>query len=286
MKELAYYDGKIGTPDEVMIPFNDRVHFFGDGIYDATVGGNQKVYLLSDHLDRFYSSAKALKIKIPMEKEELGNLLTELLSRVEGNTHFVYWQVTRGEAPRSHVYDESMTGRLWVYIRPNTLRNPDLPISVNTRADTRFLHCNIKTLNLIPSVMYAEEAAEKGFDETILYRGDVVTECAHSNVSILKDGAFITHPNDELILRGIAKTHMIAACYRLGIQVFERPFTLKELMEADEIIVTSSSNFCLHADHIDGLPAGGKDPAALKAIQDEVIREYLAYTGKSGLFDT
>ena len=43
MKELAYYNGKIGTPDEVMIPFNDRVHFFGDGIYDATVGGNQKV---------------------------------------------------------------------------------------------------------------------------------------------------------------------------------------------------------------------------------------------------
>lgn len=35
MEALAYYDGKIGTPEELMVPFNDRVHFFGDGVYDA-----------------------------------------------------------------------------------------------------------------------------------------------------------------------------------------------------------------------------------------------------------
>ena len=77
MEALAYYDGKIGTPEELMVPFNDRVHFFGDGVYDATVGANGKVYLMQDHLDRFYTSAKALDIHIPMPKEELGKLLTE-----------------------------------------------------------------------------------------------------------------------------------------------------------------------------------------------------------------
>ena len=75
MEALAYYDGKIGTPEELMVPFNDRVHFFGDGVYDATVGANGKVYLMQDHLDRFYTSAKALDIHIPMPKEELGKLL-------------------------------------------------------------------------------------------------------------------------------------------------------------------------------------------------------------------
>lgn len=285
MKELAYYDGKIGTPDELTIPFNDRVHFFGDGVYDATVGGNHKVYLLQDHLDRFYSSAKALDIKIPMEKEELGNLLTDLLSNVEGNTHFVYWQVTRGAASRNHVYGEDMKGKLWVMIRPNKLRDPDQAIRLITREDTRFYHCNIKTLNLLPSVIAAQEAERAGVDETVFHRGEVVTECAHSNVSILKDGVFISHPNDNLILRGISKTHMIAVCYRLGIQVMERPFTLAELKDADEIIVTSSSNFCLHACELDGAPVGGKDPAALKMIQDAVIEEYLQYTGKTSIFD-
>ena len=80
MEALAYYDGKIGTPEELMVPFNDRVHFFGDGVYDATVGANGKVYLMQDHLDRFYTSAKALDIHIPMPKEELGKLLTDLLA--------------------------------------------------------------------------------------------------------------------------------------------------------------------------------------------------------------
>lgn len=285
MKELAYYDGTIGTPEELLIPFQDRVHFFGDGVYDATVGGNHRVYLLQDHLDRFYSSAKALDIKIPMEKKELGELLTSLLKMVEGETHFVYWQVTRGAGERNHVYSDEMTGKLWVMIRPNRLKDPEVPISLITMEDTRFFHCNIKTLNLIPSVMASQKAKKAGADETIFHRGDVVTECAHSNVSILKDGVFYSHPNDQFILRGISKTHMIAACYKLGIQVMEEAFSLTQLMEADEIIVTSSSNFCLHANEIDGVPAGGKDPETLKKIQDEVIKEYLSYTEKESLFD-
>lgn len=285
MKELAYYDGRIGTPEELMVPFQDRVHFFGDGVYDATVGGNHKVYLLEDHLDRFYSSAKALDIKIPMDKKELGELLTKLLSMVEGNTHFVYWQVTRGTAPRDHAYDEAMLGKLWVMIRPNKLKDPDVPIRLITMEDTRFLYCNIKTLNLLPSVLASQEALKAGAMETVLHRGDMVTECAHSNVSILKNGTFLSHPNDNLILRGVAKTHMIQACYRLGIQVLERAFTMEELMDADEVIVTSSSNFCLHADVIDGKSVGGKDPVTLKKIQDAVLEEYLEYTGRDSIFD-
>lgn len=285
MQAIAYYDGKIGAPEELMVPFNDRVHFFGDGVYDATVGANGKVYLLQDHLDRFYTSAKALDIHIPMEKAALGELLTDLLGKVDGTTHFVYWQVTRGINDRNHVYPEGMPGKLWVMIRPNHLNDPDVPIRLVTAPDTRFYHCNIKTLNLIPSVMAAQDAARRGVQETVFHRDGIVTECAHSNVSILKDGVFYSHPNDELILRGIAKTHMIQACYRLGITVMEKPYTLDDLRAADEIIVTSSSNFCLHACELDGAPAGGKDPGTLKAIQDAVLQEYYDYTGKTSVLD-
>ena len=207
-------------------------------------------------------------------------MLTQLLAQVEGTTHFVYWQVTRGINDRNHVYPEGMPGKLWVMIRPNHLNDPDVPIKLVTAPDTRFYHCNIKTLNLIPSVIAAQDAARRGVQETVFHRDGIVTECAHSNVSILKDGVFYSHPNDELILRGIAKTHMIGACYRLGITVMEKPFTLEDLRAADEIIVTSSSNFCLHACELDGVPAGGKDPATLKAIQDAVLQEYYDYTAR------
>ena len=284
MKALAYYDGKIGTPEEMTVPFNDRVHFFGDGCYDATVGANGKVYLLQDHLDRFYTSAKALDIKIPMEKEALGQLLTDLLSKVDSKINFVYWQVTRGVEERNHVYAEDLPGKLWVLIRPQMLNDPDIPIKLNDEEDTRFYHCNIKTLNLLPSVRTAQRAKLGGFAETVFHRGEIVTECAHSNVSVLKDGVFYSHPNDEFILRGIAKTHMIQACYRLGITVMEKSFTFDFLREADEIIVTSSSNFCLHADTLNGHPVGGKDPATLKAIQEEVLKEFYDYTGCTSLW--
>ena len=164
------------------------------------------------------------------------------------------------------------------------LNDPDKPIRLNSEEDTRFYHCNIKTLNLLPSVMTAQRAKLAGMSETVFHRGDIVTECAHSNVSVLKDGIFYSHPNDELILRGIAKTHMLQACYRLGITVMEKPITVDFLRDADEIIVTSSSNFCLHACEFEGKPAGGKDPATLKAIQDEVLKEFYDYTGCESLW--
>lgn len=284
MRAVAYYDGKVGAPEELMVPFNDRVHFFGDGCYDATVGANGKVYLLQDHLDRFYSSAKALDIRIPMEKQELGKLLTDLLAKVDTKVNFVYWQVTRGVEERNHVYDPQLPGKLWVLVRPLKLNDPNKAIALNDAEDTRFFHGNIKTLNLLPAVMAAQRAKLAGFQETVFHRGDIVTECSHSNVSVLKDGVLYSHPNDELILRGIAKTHMIQACYRLGIMVLEKAFTMDFLKNADEIIVTSSSNFCLQAATLNGEPVGGKDPETLKAIQEAVLQEFYDYTGCTSLW--
>ena len=80
MKYVGYYNGEIGPLEEMKIPMLDRAVYFGDGCYDATVGANGKVYLLQDHLDRFFTSAKALDINIPMSKAELGRLLTDLLA--------------------------------------------------------------------------------------------------------------------------------------------------------------------------------------------------------------
>ena len=77
---------------------------------------------------------------------------------------------------------------------------------------------------------------------------------------------------------------LLQACYRLGITVMEKPFTVDFLRDADEIIVTSSSNFCLHACEFEDKPAGGKDPATLKAIQDEVLKEFYDYTGCESLW--
>lgn len=59
----------------------------------------------------------------------------------------------------------------------------------------------------------------------------------------------------------------------------ETPYTLKELMDADEVLVTSSTKLCMSADEIDGRPVGGKAPGLLKRIQDAVKSEFLEETG-------
>ena len=243
-------------------------------------------FAADDHLDRFYNSCKLLEIPFEMSREELRAELQKCIDANEIDHGMLYWQCSRGTTYRGHQFPPaSVKPNLMIFTVPCDLIPFDKTFRLISMEDTRFLHCNIKTLNLLPSVAAAQHAKRIGVQETVFHRGDIVTECAHSNVSILKDGVFYSHPNDEFILRGIAKTHMIQACYRLGITVMEKCFTLDDLRNADEIIVTSSSNFCLHACEVDGKPAGGKDPATLKAIQSEVLREYYAYTGKTTVVD-
>ena len=146
--------------------------------------------------------------------------------------------------------------------------------------DHRFNLCNIKTLNLIPSVLANQRAAERGCDEAVLHRGSRVTECAHSNISILKDGVLRTAPTDELILPGITRKHLLALAKEHGIPTLEEPFSMVELMNADEVIVTSSSALCMKVETIDGIPVGGKDPHRLKVLQDAYLEKFQRETAK------
>ena len=191
---------------------------------------------------------------------------------------FIYFQVTRGTAVRTHEFPENVPANLWVMLKP--MGTPDLykKIRLLTQEDTRFLHCNIKTLNLLPSVMAAQKAKEAGCQEAVFHRGGRVTECAHSNCHILKDGILYTAPADNLILPGIARAHLIHVCKKLEIPVSETPYTLKEMMDADEVLVTSSTKLCVAASEIDGTPVGGRAPEALKNILDAVMDEYMEET--------
>ena len=278
MKNLGYYNGKFGEIEEMSIPMNDRVCFFGDGVYDATYSRNYKIFTLDEHVDRLYNSASLLGMNIAETKDEMKAILNEMVSKMDTGENFVYWQVTRGSGLRNHVFPENAKTNLWITISHRDIVDTYKKVKLITMEDTRFLHCNIKTLNLIPSVIASEKAKQAGCDETVFHRGDRVTECAHSNVHIIKDGVFITAPTDNLILPGIARAHLIKACRKLGIPVSETPFTVAELMDADEIIISSAGSLCLAADEIDGKKAGGRAPELLRRLQDEVLREFMEET--------
>ena len=95
---------------------------------------------------------------------------------------------------------------------------------------------------------------------------------------IIKDGVFRTAPTDNLILPGIARANLIRYCGILGIPVREEAFTLEEMMEADEVMTSSVSCFCLAAEEIDGKPVGGKAPELLRSLQDIALKEFTEAT--------
>ena len=278
MDALGYYNGKWGPLDDMTVPMNDRGGYFGDGVYDAAVSANGVIFTLDEHVDRFFDSAKLLEIELTYSKEELKKILNEMISKVDKGNYLAYWQATRGTGRRNHAFP-SGPSNLWIMIR--TIAIPDLSkkIKLITAEDTRFLHCNIKTINLIPNIIALQRAEEAGCQEAVFHRGETVTECTKSNVHIIKNGTFITHPANNMILRGIARSHLLKACGKLNIPTEERPFTLSEMFGADEVLVSSTSTFGRSADTIDGKSAGGKAPELLKKIQDEVMGEFIRDTG-------
>lgn len=277
MKNLGYYNGRIGLIEEMQIPMSDRACVFGDGIYDATYSRNHIIYNLEEHIDRFFSSAEKLKITPPCNKSELAELLSELVKKVDDGEQFVYFQLTRGSAPREHSFPESKAN-LWVMLRPSKVKDNRKTVKLITVEDTRFFHCDIKTLNLIPNVLAAQLTKEAGCHEAVFHRGERVTECAHSNVSIIENGVFVTAPTDNLILPGIARANLIKACGKLGIPVSETPFTVERMMRADEVIVSSSGSFCLSASEIDGKPVGGKRGDILERLRVYLEDDFIKAT--------
>lgn len=279
MKNLGYYNGEYDLIENMKVPMNDRVCYFGDGVYDATYSRNHKIFALDEHIDRFFNSAGLLQMKIPYTKSELKELLCDMVKKVDCGEQFVYWQITRGTEMRNHAFPKGdAKANLWIILKPLNIKDMSHKLKLITLEDTRFLHCNIKTLNLLPSVMAAQKTEEMGCDEAVFHRGERVTECAHSNVSIIKDGILKTAPTDNLILPGIAMAHLIKMCKRFNIPVDETPFNLNELMNADEVVVTSSGQFCMAACEINGKSVGGKAPEIIKKLQDSLLEEFLNET--------
>lgn len=279
MQNIAYYNGESGPIEQMRVPMTDRGFYFGDGVYDVAYTRNHIIYALDEHVDRFYSCIGQLGINPPMPREQLIELLRSLSAQVDDGEQLVYWQGTRGSGLRNHTYEENdVPCNLTVMIRPAKIKPVYEPIKLVSAEDKRFLYCNIKTICLLPSVLTAQMAQRAGADETVLHRGERVTECSHSNISILKGGHFITPPTDEYILAGIGRAHLMAACEALDIPIEKRIFTMDELREADEIIVSSASALCLSARELDGTPIGGNDQSNLRRLQDYLVNDWLTKT--------
>lgn len=277
MKNVAYYNGRISELSELMIPANDRAVYFGDGVYDATYTVGRVIFALCEHIERFMNSCRMIGIDPQITSEQLEKVLYMLVDLADEEDNCVYWQASRSTAMRAHVFPDECKTNLLITVRPHKLMDTSKRLKLITTEDNRYYLCNIKTINLLPNVLASEKAKSQGCTEAVFVRDGYVTECSHSNISILKDGVFITAPLNNLILPGITRKHLIEICRELSIPVLERPFTVDELMNADEVIISSSSIHGASACEINGTAVGGKDRETYERIRlaykDKLVRE-------------
>ena len=281
MNKVGYYNGTIAPLEELMVPALDRAIYFGDGCYDASTFCHNRMFAVKDHFDRFYNSCRLLKIDFTMSREDLLAEIQKVIDANELDHGMIYWQVSRGTYTRTHAFPPAdVKPNLLMFTVPCELTPTDTEYQLISQEDKRYFYCNIKTLNLIPSVLYFENAKEAGCQETVLYRQSFgqkrVTEGAHSNVLILKDGVLKCPPRDNLILPGITLKHLLMLAKQVGIPTEEKPFTLEEVFDADEVIVSASSSLGVRCNQLDGNPVGGKDPENIRKLQDA----YMAYYEK------
>jgi D-alanine transaminase len=107
--------------------------------------------------------------------------------------------------------------------------------------DIRWARCDIKSVALLPNVLASQQATEQGATEALFVRDGVVTEGAHSNFCAVLDGQLATHPRTNRILAGVTRQIVLDLCRALDIPVRERPVLERQLGEASELMITSTT---------------------------------------------
>lgn len=242
--EFALLNGEIIERSEAKVDVEDRGYQFGDGVYEVIRVYNGKMFTLAEHLKRFVKSAESIGISLKYTSEQLTDLLGNLLIKNNLLTGNIYMQVTRGIAPRNHVFPTgNVPPTLVAYtikgVRP--LDNLKTGVRAILTEDIRWLRCDIKSLNLLGNLLAKQKASEQGCFEAIQHRGQDVTEGSSSNIFIVKNGTVITHESNNLILKGITKDVILDLCIKNNIPVIERTFSLAELDEAEEVFLSSTT---------------------------------------------
>ena len=240
MSTFAYYNGVFDLYENIRIPLSDRAIFFGDGVYDAAIGRGDKIFLLDKHIKRFLGNLKRLGIALELDEDALKKQLYSVVNKCNFDTFFLYLQASRDMPERTHSNLKSTSTNLLITVKECAPPSPT-PMRLHIAEDLRYFYCDIKTLNLLPQTLYASEAEKNGCDECILHRRGTVTECSRSNVSIIKGGVLYTHPCSPLILPGITRESILSFCEEHDIPFKEQAFSLDELYDADDIIVSSTT---------------------------------------------
>lgn len=277
MARIAYVNGRYRPHRDAVVHVEDRGYQFADGVYEVVAVAGGRLVDEDWHLERLDRSLRELRIAEPMPRAALRLVMREVIRRNLVSDGLVYMQMTRGVAPRDHVFPKNVDTAIVITARRKKPPPAEL-LEKGAKAisipDIRWARCDIKSVSLLPNVLGKQQAAEAGAYEAFqIDREGFVTEGTATN-------AWIVTPKDELvtrsagpeILNGITRLAVIEIAKGQGLRFVERRFTLADAKAAREAFVTGSTAFVMPIVRIDDATVGDGKPGALtRALRQAYI---------------
>jgi len=261
---MVFLNGAFVRADEAKVSVLDRGFIFGDGVYEVVPVYSKVAFRLDEHLERLERSLAAVGIRNPYTREQWRGFIAGVVERQAFEDQAVYFQVTRGVAPREHAFPKGEVAPT-VFMMSTPLVNPpaeqvERGAQAVSARDNRWLRCDIKSISLIGNVLLRQLSADAGAAETILFRDGKLTEASASNVFIVKGGVIQAPPKSSLILPGITYDVVVELARAAGMPLELREVAETEVRAADEIWVSSSSKEVLAIVELDGRRVGDGKP--------------------------
>ena len=259
----CYLNGRYSPVSEAQVSVLDRGFIFGDGVYEVLPVYNGKIFRFEHHMARLQRSLDELRIAWPMPNEEWLSIARRLIqSHAEdggSGNQLVYIQVTRGVAVRDHVMPTHITPTIFLMVsdmKLATAAQREQGVACVTADDFRWQKAHIKSTSLLGAVFSRQISADAGALETVMFRDGLLSEAAASNVWVVKDGKLMGPPKDHLLLEGIRFGLLEDICREQGIAFELRRITRAEVLDADELLLSSATKEVLPITTLDGQPVG------------------------------
>jgi D-alanine transaminase len=270
----CYLNGEFTTLPNAKVSVLDRGFIFGDGVYEVVPAYAGRPFQFEQHMARLDRSLAELRIPNPMDRDGWLALVNQLLQAyakdkgvaAQDTNQLVYVQITRGVAMRDHVMPADitptvfcMTNRLHIYGEAERAKG----VACVTADDFRWEKAHIKSVSLLGAVLARQISADVGAAETVMFRDGFLSEAASSNVWVVKDGTVLGAPRDNLVLEGIRYGVIEGLCRDAGIPFELRRVSRAEVLEADEILLSSATKEVMAVTRLDGQPVGNGRPGPI-----------------------
>jgi D-alanine transaminase len=284
MSSIVYLNGQFLPRSEAKLSVDERAFFFGDGIYEVTRAIGGRLFEWARHLRRLERGLREMRLTPSITGEELESISLRLLrdNDFTDGEAAVYLEITRGAAPRTHHFPPPGTP-CTIFLSATRFTPPhDVRAKGGTAVtfpDFRWARGDIKSLNLIPSVLAKQHAVDNSATEAIFVRDGAMTEGSHTNVFGVLDGELRTYPESNYILAGITRDVVLELAAELAIPVRLMPIFTPEFAHLEELFITGTTSDVMPIVALNGLPVGDGRPGRITMSLYEALVPRLAATG-------